>query len=345
MFKMTAPAQPAWVRFAVGAFCAIALLVPTAMASAATGSTDNQSANPLSFGVIGDTPYGAAQIEAFSDDIAEINSDPHTRAVIHVGDIKSGSSRCDDAYFAGIRADFDTFRDPLVYTPGDNEWTDCHRASNGGYIPTERLAKLREVFFDQPGRTLGRRSKPVEHQNAPFVENVRWMQSRTVFGTLHVVGSNNGLLPWFGAAAMTAEQSDEVAARTTASLEWIDAIFDKAASANSAAVVVAMQADMWDSFAIAAGQTTGFNGIVERLADRAAAFGRPVLLLQGDSHEFVADNPLANGSPAHGVTTPAPNVARIVVNGASSVPHEWLRVRIDPRTPSVFSWDRIPFGA
>jgi hypothetical protein len=28
---------------------------------------------------------------------------------------------------------FAAFQAPLVYVPGDNEWTDCDRASNGSY--------------------------------------------------------------------------------------------------------------------------------------------------------------------------------------------------------------------
>jgi hypothetical protein len=27
----------------------------------------------------------------------------------------------------GVFRLFEQFRDPLVYTPGDNEWTDCHK--------------------------------------------------------------------------------------------------------------------------------------------------------------------------------------------------------------------------
>ena len=36
-----------------------------------------------------------------------------------------------------------------------------------------------------------------------LVENVRWSESRVVFATLHVVGSNNGLAPWTAQTAPT----------------------------------------------------------------------------------------------------------------------------------------------
>lgn len=332
-----------------------ALIAVTATAApvaqgAAPGTPDNHSATPVTLGVIGDTPYGTNQLENFPRDVAEINADPKVRLVMHLGDVKNGSSRCDDSYFELIRSHFDAFADPLVYTPGDNEWTDCHRASNGGYLPAgaadARLETLRSVFFDSPGQTLGRRSKPVRSQAAPFVENVRWSQSRTVFATLHVVGSNNDLLPWFGAAETPQQQALrllEYETRLTADLDWLDETFDAAEAREAAAVVLAMQADTWDSFAIAAGQVDGFEPIIDELADRARAFGRPVLLLQGDSHMYLSDRPLAAGSAVYGVTEAVPNLTRIVVQGSTSVPHEWLRLRIDPRTAGVFSWERVPF--
>jgi hypothetical protein len=98
--------------------------------------------------------------------------------------------------------------------------------------------------------------------------------------------------------------------------------------------VIAMQADMWFNTPL------GFTGIVQRLADRASAFGRPVLLLEGDSHRFKVDRPLADGSPLHGVTTAAPNLTRIVVEGETT--GEWLKLRIDPNAAQLFTWTRMP---
>ena len=109
----------------------------------------------FTFAVIGDIPYGAAQIANFPNVIAQLNADPAVELVDHLGDIKSGSSVCSDEYFASIKAQFDTCVDPLVYTVGDNEWTDCHRVNNGSYNPLERLATLRTVFFPRPDYTLG----------------------------------------------------------------------------------------------------------------------------------------------------------------------------------------------
>lgn len=107
-------------------------------------------------------------------------------------------------------------------------------------------------------------------------------------------------------------------------------------------MVLGIQADMWDPAAGAA-ELTGYDQIVQRLAARALVFGGPVLLLNGDSHDFEADQPLANGDPAHGVTTPVPNLMRITVQGGSDhFPLEYLKVTIDPRRKTApFSWERV----
>lgn len=295
----------------------------------------------LTIGVIGDTPYGAEQVKGFRRDIAEINADPDVRLVIHLGDIQEGPSRCEDRYLERIRRDFDTFEDPLVYTPGDNEWTDCHRPLKGGHAPPQRLARLRTIFFDAPGRTLGRRTLRVKAQRAPFVENVRWTQGRAVFTTLHVPGSNNGLEPWSRRSTPSRAQLEHHRSRLEADLDWLDRAFDAARAERAAAVVVAMQADMWPGER-GSPDLSGYEAIVARLARRARAFRRPVLVLQGDSHRFKVDFPLKRGSPRHGVSTAAPNVVRVVVQGATSRPRQWLRVRVT-RTPEVFVLDPARF--
>jgi hypothetical protein len=314
-----------------------AALAAALLAILATSSAAKSPHAAATLAVIGDTPYGDEQVAQFPGDIAEINADRDVRRVIHLGDIKNGSSRCDDAYFEARLADFESFDDPLVYTPGDNEWTDCHRANNGGYLPTERLAKLRSLFFARPGRTLGGNAR-VLPQSRAFPENVLWSQSRVVFGAVHVVGSNDDQLPWFGdrgtpeTPAETALRVDEYTAREAAALKWIDATFLAAHLTRAPAVVIAMQADMWDASAPPSA-LSAYEPIKAGIAARAAAFGKPVLLLQGDSHSFLVDTP--PGMPA--------NLTRVVVQGSTSVPHEWLRLRLDPKAKRVFTCENVVF--
>jgi len=85
---------------------------------------------------------------------------------------------------------------------------------------------------------------------------------------------------------------------------------------------------------------------VQRLAGLSLWFGRPVLLLNGDSHIFVADRPLADPSSATGLvhkTSAVPNLSRITVRGATEKPAVWLRLTIDTTTPQVFTWTNVPY--
>jgi hypothetical protein len=324
------------------------LLVPVLVALAAcapAARADHREHGASTLAVIGDIPYGDALIAEFPADIAEINADPDVRRVIHLGDIKNGSSRCDDSYFAARFADFETFRDPLVYTPGDNEWTDCHRANNGGYLPTERLAAVRARFFPRHGRTLGQHERRVDFQSHAFPENVAWSESHVQFGTVHIVGSNDDQDPWFGdrkdpatgepkpeTAAETQLRTDEYTAREAAGRAWIDRIFRNARRSHAAGLVLGMQADMWDSSAPPS-ELTAFEPYKALIADRAARFGRPVWLLEGDSHILKVDRPA--GMPA--------NLTRVVVQGSTNTPHEWLRLHVRPHSRGVFSCESVVF--
>ena len=328
-----------WHRTAVIAATVVAATVLAGPSAAADPSS-------YTFAVIGDIPYGSAAVDAFPKAIAQINADPAVQWVTHLGDIKNGSSVCSDDYFNLIRADFDQFQDPLVYTVGDNEWTDCHRPSNGGYNPLERLAKIRAVFFPRPGYTLGQQSERVAAQaDLGVPENVRWHRADIGFAAIHVVGSNNGLAPWTGQTAPTPEQIAEVLARTAATIEEIHDAFAEARAHHQRAVALLLQADMFDptvpnpSFA----DYYAFQPIVAAIAREATAYRGPVYLFNGDSHVYNSDNPLAAGSkwlPLYKVG-PVPNLARITVDGSTGV-DDWLKVTIHERGP-VLTWERVPF--
>jgi hypothetical protein len=314
------------LRRALAALVAVLGVTGILMAGPAfAGTPFNSGRNPLTFALIGDTPYGDAQRQQFPALVDAINADPRVRLVLHAGDVKNGSSTCDNARFADLAALYGTFADPFVLTPGDNEWTDCHRAAAGGYLPTERLEAVREIFFPTPGETLGRRSMGVRTQaddpaHSPYVENVMFQRSRVVFATVHVVGSENDLEPW--AQLPGGDRPDvrlaEFAARQAAALAWIDQAFDTAEARNAAGVLLLMQAEPTD--------TPGFAAVRERITVRARAFGKPVLLVHGDEHVYEVEPAYAG----------VPNLTRLETFGDTAT--RWIRVTVDSRQPGVFSW-------
>jgi hypothetical protein len=80
-----------------------------------------------------------------------------------------------------------------------------------------------------------------------FPENVSYERAGVRFAALHIVGSNNSLLPWTGNTAPTPEQQAEVQKRTAATLTLIDDTFREARKDEKGrAVVLLTQADMFD---------------------------------------------------------------------------------------------------
>ena len=326
---------------------------------------------PLTVAVFGDWPYNQNLLDNAPLLINSVNADPDVSLVIHVGDIHSGSMPCTSAnilppistsnpgWNQGIYHQFQQFKDPLVYTPGDNEWTDCHKSkekSSGS--PLNELASVRSLFFAKLGHTLGIHEKIVSTQaqnfdpaypaDAQFVENVMWKNSGVVFLTVNLPGSNNDTLPWSGSFANPGAQMQEVSERTEADMRWLQAAFDEANNDHARAVVIALQADMWDRAALLSGGDglDKYTRFVQKLADLSVQFDRPILLLNGDSHLYETDQPLADPTSLSGLihgTQAVPNLTRITVQGSTNASAEWLKLTIDAHKHATFSWENMPY--
>ena len=287
-------------------------------------------AKELSFTAIGDQPYFSN--EAFRQLINRINQHPQSKFTIHVGDIKNGASVCSDETFLEVKKLFDGFEKPLVFTPGDNEWTDCHRASNGSYQQLERLEKVRSIFF-QEGKSLGQQALRLENQSKlmpkhrSYIENQRWADQDVLFVTIHQVGSNNNLdhqVP--GAIA-------EHQARNAANMAWLNNSFQLAKNKKYAAVVIAMQSDIFDP---RVPKESGFKDFIQTISKLSASYKKPVLLIQGDSHQYVVDQPIKNQA---GETQE--NVLRLIVPGASLVDAVEVTIDTDKKTiQEVFTFNK-----
>jgi len=287
----------ALVVLAAAGLLAVAVPAGSALAAPSGGG------GPLTLAVYGDSPYGVtayspgnqggdtAELQKSPAFIGTINADSSVSEVIHVGDIHSGKDFCTEAYDNQIAALWQQYQKPLVYTPGDNEWSDCHKATSltkpgegGGFYssgvlnyigtsglttnqaacagyhcgnPLDNLALVRQLFFAQPGHTLGSGTLNVVSQataydpdhpaDAQYVENVMWSQRDVVFVTINVPGgSNNDADVWYGAPSASQAQVGEQASRTGADIRWLDAAFARAAEQHAKGVVIATQADMWD---------------------------------------------------------------------------------------------------
>lgn len=293
-----------------------------------TAAVEIGGSKAFAFVALGDMPYTLPQDYArFETLIGKVNA-LKPAFTVHVGDIKSGSTVCSDEAFQKVKDEFQMFDGPLVYTPGDNEWTDCHREKAGRFDPNERLNKVREMFFAEP-KSFGKAPIALERQSElmpdvkswdgkAFVENTRFATRGVMFVQAHIIGSNNNL------EARGLDNVREFFARDAANQKWIVAAFEKAKAENLGALVLSIQADLWDirQTEPAVPLASGFVETLKTIEKQAKAWGKPVLLINGDAHFFeVTPFRATDGKPVA-------NVTRLQVPGEKLVGA--VRVVVDP---------------
>jgi hypothetical protein len=304
-------------------------LAPALLAGALAGcATKPPHPETFSFAVIGDTPYSAREEREFDAMFGRLDSEP-LAFVVHVGDFKAGGNApCTDEVYAAQRKRLDASRHAVVITPGDNDWTDCRRDSNGKMDPLERLAKLRQVFYAD-GWSLGRARIPLARQEGcaerssvacvcpGLPENRLWTKNGVVFATIHVVGSNDN-------RGFDAANDAEQRCRAAANRAWIESALRLAEGAGNRGLVLAAQADPW-----AKSRDGVFDGLLAQVAAGAKRLAKPVLFVHGDTHVFRDDHPFKDGAGVR-----VPNARRLETFGSPVV--GWVRVTVDPADAKLF---------
>ncbi|MBN9662158.1 MAG: hypothetical protein J0H49_28435 [Acidobacteria bacterium] len=309
--------------------------------------------------LIGDVPYGAATEPKYERMIADINK-AGVELTVHIGDTKSGSTRCDDAHYGKTLNWFNSFDKPLMYSVGDNEWTDCLRANNGGYDPLDRLALIRKTYFSS-NMSMGR--NPVQlmvqsddAQYALYSENRMLVKPPVVFATIHMPGSNNNYeyRTAQGAANPFYDNDKEYTARNAANLAWLHKAFQTARATKALGVMLLIQANVFESFMdTGTGSThSGFADFVTALREETKNFPGEVVMVSGDSHYMRVDKPLTENWPActtaTGNCTPFEpaldargnrilNFTRLEVPGSGDV--HWAVAHIRPNSRNVFQFE------
>ena len=319
----------------LASFASIASLAVLCLALPQTASAEK-----FSFVALGDTAYGGkADYPAYESLIKKINQ---TRPAfsIHVGDIW-GAGLCNGEHLDEIASLFDQYKNPLVYTPGDNEWTDCDRRSYGGYAAAERLENLRNTFFSKP-ESLGAKPMAVVRQSdvssyTKFRENARWYHKGILFVTLNISGSSNNF------AFDSKEDLNEAFERNQANIAWLRDSFRIARQEDVAGVVIAFHAEFLMNGELPLDSYNGpnnsvYGSMVREFRLAGARYGKPVLLIHGDSHEFTVDRPLIE---SHGENAPAEyaNITRLEVFGAPEI--KSVKIDVDTKAPWVFSFSPL----
>ncbi|HYT39082.1 MAG TPA: hypothetical protein VEN99_06205, partial [Acidimicrobiia bacterium] len=285
----------------------VALVGPTPTPAVASAATVPGRA--FDFGAIGDTRFTADEQARFPNLVEDMNAAGLAFSV-HDGNIGADPAACLDRAYQETRDLFDRFTAPLVYTPGDNEWLACRTE---GMEPGNRLASLRRTFFASD-RSFGAATLRLDRQSPAYPENARWRYGGVTFATLHVVGSHDDL------------GAPEFAPRRAATVRWLEQTFDRARRDGSAGLVLVWQADPFFQQDVPA-----YDGLRGALRAKTTAFGKPVLLIHGDSGRFGVDKPMLD---PQGVTVP--NFTRLQTFGPADV--AWVRITVDPAARDLFSF-------
>lgn len=296
----------------------------TALLTAITLLSGAAGAESWRFAVIGDTPYSdyeERELPRMLDDIAA----EHPDFVIHAGDFKNSGMICSDDVFLARHALFDASPVPLIYTPGDNEWTDCHQLTTGHFDPRERLSRLREIFFAMP-RSLGKRKLPVEQSPDGYPEQLRWRLGPVVFVSLNVPGPNNN----FGRGQ---KASPEFLARNPSVIGWLEEGFVTARREQAAGLVIVMQANPGFRHSAAGLAHAGYRQLLDTLRRETLAFHGQVLLIHGDTHWQRVDHPLLHPSTGR----PVANFTRLETFGYPIM--GWVKVIVDSEHPALFRFE------
>ena len=347
---------------------ALAILAVTAISvGVAVGA--NRAGNDKTFvdqiGLWGDLPYSAAQEALIPNVIADMNNQ-ELAFTVHDGDLKQGSgSPCDDALYQRALGWFNSLDRPAMFTPGDNDWTDCDRTSNGGYDSRERLDHERQVFFST-NQSLGRHTLTQEVQTTPSclnaasapvpcVENRRWTYHNVTYATLNVQGSCNNLCDTNRQHVGDSGDPEEWAARNAADIAWLNQTFAQATANGSAGIMLIAQAD--PGFDLSDGTRAplrdpktlketdahaaqdGYVDFLNALRKLVVQYGKPVAYVHGDSHYFRVDKPLLDSTGRR-----IQNFTRVETFGDNQTPTgntndvQWVKALVDPASRDVFAF-------
>ena len=109
-------------------------------------------------------------------------------------------------------------------------------------------------------------------------------------------------------------------------------------AAAAAPVAIIQQANIFPAFAPFPGdpkqEPNGFTELRNAVSKEAAAFGKPVVLVHGDSHYFRVDTFMRRRAGSDELVVE--NVTRVEPFGSPF--HHWVMATVDPDDPNVFTF-------
>ncbi len=243
--------------------------------------------------ILADTPYSDKEKQMLQgpDGILYrlINAE-NPSVIMHLGDLKSGGDSCTNELLNEHKTLLSQVQPGrIIYTPGDNDWTDCDRAwLFNSFDELERLEYLTKLMFNTPP-SLSKNLAGITKQPMQ-IENKLWINERLAISTLHIVGTSNG--------RDGIRKSDKKSAikqvdnRDKANIEWLKNIEENSKSFD--ALIIGFQADIYQQEVLqsppctssSSGKCDAFAIYRQAFQDLAKRINKPILISHGDTGEF-----------------------------------------------------------
>ena len=243
--------------------------------------------------ILADTPYSDEEkqmLQGPNGILFHLINEIKPTAVMHLGDLKSGGDSCTDDLLIEHKALLaQTYPGKVIYTPGDNDWTDCDRIFLfHSFNELERLEFLINLMFKTP--PLLDKDLTLVTSQATQVENKLWVNERLAISTLHIVGTSNGRANVRKSELKKAIK--KVDQRDKLNLAWLKDIESKAESFD--ALIIGFQADIYQESVLQSGpcdssslkKCDAFSIYRQAFKALARRIKKPILISHGDTGEF-----------------------------------------------------------
>jgi hypothetical protein len=210
--------------------------------------------DPITFSAIGDIPYNQSEKLQLQQHMDGHNLFSPSEFLVHLGDIKAGTTPCVETWYEEVAAILRTPAVPVFIVPGDNEWSDCADPDQAWTFWVTHFLRMEQVFCGAPA---------VEVQ-VLRQENFAFVQSGILFVGINKVSGLGGP----AREALWQQAAD-----------WISDQLQTNGGVVRGAVIFAQMSPLFGS------------SFVQQFRSAAFDFAKPVLYMHGDGHSWIEDRP------------------------------------------------------
>ena len=209
-----------------------------------------------SFYAMGDTPYTLEDQILLVAQLKNLSTN-NTLFAVHLGDIKTGKSKCEESIYYRVAEYLKTSPLPMFMLVGDNEWNDCNNPETAWDFWTNHFMHF-DLHWENSIPII---RHPVRNEMFAFLYNSVLFVGVTVVG-----GKIHDHLEWFR--------------RHEDCSEWINSNIEKYNGKFQRIVILGH-----------ASPTSKHENFFNTLSQTADKIEKPVLYVHGDGHQWIQDYP------------------------------------------------------